>query len=381
MHITRKCSVKPQCDPLPASIGNEKEQTSVTVPSVSVIIVNYNGGEHLRNCVEHLCAQTMSDFEVILVDNGSHDGSLAYVPEDPRFQILDLGSNTGFAFANNRAIEIARSQWIALLNSDAFPAPDWLERLLHKANTCPEFSFFGSHQYMFEPPEHLKGKGNILDGTGDMLARNGRAWRRDHMIPADLSVCRSDEVFGACAAAALYDREAFNEVGGFEESYFCYFEDVDLSFKLRLAGYRCLHVADAVVHHVGSATTGATSDFQIYHGYRNLIWAFWKNMPIDLLVKNLPGLLFLLLCTLIFMERRVVLLRAYRDAVFGLPKVLRERRPAVQRLRRVSSADIACHFAESHHFRTVFRAMLHKNYSNLYHLPYRIYSKVRQSFL
>ena len=123
-----------------------------------------------------------------------------------------------------------------MLNNDAFPAPDWLERLLHAAESRPEFSFFGSHQYLFEPPEHLQGRGDVLDGTGDMLARNGLAWRRDHMVPADLAVHISDEVFGACAAAALYDREAFKEVGGFEESYFCYFEDVDLSFKLRLAG-------------------------------------------------------------------------------------------------------------------------------------------------
>ncbi|MCY4590069.1 MAG: glycosyltransferase family 2 protein [Alphaproteobacteria bacterium] len=355
-------------DPLLESTADAKAYAGEAGLSASVIIVNYNGGEYLQRCVGHLCAQTVTDFEVIVVDNGSHDGSLAHVPDDTRFRILDLGRNTGFAFANNRAVEVARSPWIALLNSDAFPAPDWLERLLHAAETSQEFSFFGSHQYLFEPPEHLKGQGDILDGTGDMLARNGLAWRRDHMVPADLAVCTSDEVFGACAAAALYDRAAFSEVGGFEESFFCYFEDVDLSFKLRLAGYRCLHVADAVVHHVGSASAGMSSEFQIYHGYRNLIWSFCKNMPIDLLLRNLPAFFLLLLRILItdgMHGRRTTLLKAYRDAIRGLPVVLIERRPAVQGLRRVSSAEIASHFGASRHFRELVSGIMFRRLARL----------------
>jgi len=372
--------VNPQCIPLLASDGNGKARTGKAHLSVSVIVVNYNGGAYLQKCMGHLCAQTVTDFEVIVVDNGSCDGSLAHVPDDPRFRILDLGSNTGFAFANNRAAEVARSPRIALLNSDAFPAPDWLERLLHAAETRPEFSFFGSHQYLFEPPEHLKGKGQVLDGTGDMLARNGLAWRRDHMVPANLAVRVSDEVFGACAAAALYDKEAFDEVGGFEESYFCYFEDVDLSFRLRLAGYRCLHVADAVVHHVGSASAGMTSEFQIYHGYRNLIWSFCKNMPSDLLLRNLPAFLLLLLRILItdgMHGRRTTLLRAYRDAILGLPAVLFERRPAVQRLRRVPSAEIARHFEASRHFRELVGGIIPRRRARLRKLLSRTVERVR----
>ena len=369
-----------QCDPLLASVGGEKARAGEADLSVSVIVVNYNGGEYLRKCMGHLRAQTVTDFEVIVVDNGSHDGSLAHVPDDPRFRILDLGRNTGFAVANNRAVEIARSSWIALLNNDAFPAPDWLERLLHAAESRPEFSFFGSHQYLFEPPEHLQGRGDVLDGTGDMLARNGLAWRRDHMVPADLAVHISDEVFGACAAAALYDREAFKEVGGFEESYFCYFEDVDLSFKLRLAGHRCLHVADAVVHHVGSASAGMTSEFQIYHGYRNLIWSFFKNMPTDLLLRNLPAFLLLLLRILItdgMLGRRITLLRAYRDAIRGLPAVLLERRPAVQKLRRVPSEEIARHFGASRHFRALVGGIISRRRARLRTLLSRTVERAR----
>ena len=264
-----------------------------------------------------------------------------------------------------------------MLNNDPFPAPDWLERLLHAAKTRPEFSFFGSHQYLFEPPKHLKGQGEILDGTGDMLARNGLAWRRDHMVPADLPVRTSDGVFCACAAAALYD------TGAFEESYLCYFEDVDLSFKLRLAGHRCLHVADAIVHHVGSGSAGMTSEFEIYHGYRNLIWSFCKNMPTNLLFRNLPAFLLLLLRILItdgMHGRRTTLLRAYRDGIRGLPIVLLERRPAVQRLRRVPSTEIARHFEVSRHLRQMVRGIVSGRLARLRKLLSRTFEKMRHIF-
>ena len=311
-------------------------------PQVSVIVVNYNGGDLLKKCIRHLRAQTITKAEFIIVDNGSEDSSLANVPDDDsRFRVLELNHNTGFAYANNRGVELAIASWIALLNCDAFPEPDWLERLLSAANSRPEFRFFGSHQYLTEPEGHL-------DGTGDMLARNGRAWRRDHGSPASEGTNTSDEVFGACAASALYDKAAFLEVGGFEESFFCYFEDVDLSFKLRLAGYRCLHVADAVVHHVGSASTGPTSDFQIYHGYRNLVWAYCKNMPLDLLIANFPRFLVLVLVSLRVWAARgkgSTIRRAFWHAFLGLPKVLVRKRPMVQRLRKVSSAEIARHLS------------------------------------
>ncbi len=307
-------------------------------PRVSVVVVNYNGGAHLAECVECLRAQTVADFEAIVVDNGSEDGSLAHVPgDDPRFRLLELGRNTGFAFANNRGVELARAPWIALLNNDAFAGPDWLERLLEAAWSRPEFAFFGSRQFKVEPE-------GVLDGTGDMLARNGRAWRRDHGAPAEPGVRESGEVFGACAAAAMYGKSAFLEVGGFEESFFCYFEDVDLAFKLRLAGYRCLYVAEATVRHVGSATTDETSDFQIYHGHRNLVWAYFKNMPPDLLLLGLPGHVRFGLRSLRYWSahgKGRAIRRAYRDALLGLPGVVRRRRPETQRLRRVSSTEIA----------------------------------------
>jgi GT2 family glycosyltransferase len=146
-------------------------------------------------------------------------------------------------------------------------------------------------------------------------------------------------VFSACAAAALYHRDALIEIGGFDERYFCYHEDVDAGFRLRLRGYRCLYVPDAVVRHVGSASSGRKSDFATYHGHRNLVWTFFKNMPATLLAVYLPQHFVFNFASILWFSARGqarAILRAKRDALRGLPQVLRERGD-VQRHRRIGA--------------------------------------------
>ena len=151
------------------------------------------------------------------------------------------------------------------------------------------------------------------------------------------------EIFSPCAAAALYRRNALVAVGAFDEDHFCYLEDVDLGFRLRLAGFRAIYVPGAVVHHVGSATSGGQhSDFALYHGHRNLVWTYVKNMPGALFWMCLPLHLFLnLVAVLVFAirGRGKVLLRAKRDAIKGVPKMWAKRR-AVQRSRRVPLSSL-----------------------------------------
>jgi len=148
------------------------------------------------------------------------------------------------------------------------------------------------------------------------------------------------EVFAPCAAAALYRRSALIEAGGFDEDFFCYVEDVDLGFRLRLAGHRCLYVPQAAVLHVGSATTGKKSDFCVYHGHRNLVWAFLKNMPMPLFAACLPGHIMLNLTSLFWfaiLGQAATILRSKRDAVFGLPKMWHKR----QRIQRTRVATVS----------------------------------------
>ena len=172
-------------------------------------------------------------------------------------------------------------------------------------------------------------QGEYLDGMGDVYHRSGMAWRRGHGKPRNNQETEPFEVFGPCAAAALYRREIFIQTGGFDETFFCYHEDVDLAFRLRLQGHRCLYVPDALVEHVGSGSQGAHSDFVLYYGHRNLIWTYFKNMPGSLFWRYLPAHLMLNLVSLFWFSLKGhgrAIWKAKWDAVRGLPSVLKRRR-------------------------------------------------------
>ena len=287
---------------------------------VSVVIVNWNGEQFLERCLTALLAQTVTPYEIILVDNASTDGSLEIVGRFPSVRLMALNENTGFARGNNLAIEAAskESEWIALINPDAFAAPRWLETLLAAAESKPGFDVFGSKLVN-------AADSTLLDGTGDACHISGLVWRTAHGVPVSHLGESECEIFSPCAAAALYRRSALLEVGGFDEDFFCYVEDVDLGFRLRLAGYRCLYVPKSVVHHVGSGTTGGkNSDFSVYHGHRNLVWTFVKDMPGLLFWLLLPLHVVLNLASIIWFAFRGqggVVWRAKRDALLGLPKM------------------------------------------------------------
>jgi GT2 family glycosyltransferase len=300
---------------------------------VAIVVVNWNGGDVLTRCLDALAAQTVAPARILVVDNASTDGSADRLEErHRRVEVIRLAANVGFAAANNLAVRAAEDcDWVALLNPDAFPEPGWLAALLRAAADEPDYAFFASRLLQAGTP-------GTLDGAGDALHANGLAWRRDHGAPAAGTALAREETFSACAAAALYRRDTFLAVGGFDERYFCYFEDTDLAFRLRLAGHRCLYVPDAVVHHLGSALAGATSDFTVYHSYRNLAWTWGKNMPRRLAWRYAPEFALanvLLLGAFLVKGRPGVVLRAQRDALRGLGWVRAERR----RLQAESSAD------------------------------------------
>jgi GT2 family glycosyltransferase len=304
--------------------------------SVAAVVVNWNGGDDLRRSVQSLLSQTRHPERIILVDNASSDRSLAALASlSGSIEIVRLDRNTGFAAANNLAIrQVTDCEWIALLNPDAFAEPDCLAALLAAAAEHPEFSFFASRLLNSADP-------HVLDGAGDSYHLTGLARRRGHGRSASGRYLTAEEVFSSCAAAALYRRDALLEVGGFDESFFCYMEDVDLGFRLRLRGHRCLYVPTAVVHHVGSGTTGKNSDVSIYYGHRNLVWTFFKNMPLPLLaVLLLPHVLMNVFAVVWFVARGKgkVIVAAKLTAVKGLRKVMRGRammKPRLVPLKRI----------------------------------------------
>jgi GT2 family glycosyltransferase len=303
---------------------------------VSVVVVCFNAAEFLPRCLQALAVQRYRAFELILVDNASRDDTVELITRlAPHAKVLALPENLGFAAANNLAIESARGDWIACLNPDAFPDPGWLESLVQATEAYPDYAFFGSMQI------DARDAGR-LDGTGDAYHVSGYAWRRDFGVPVDKGTVESDEIFSPCAAAAFYQAKILREVGGFDGSYFCYFEDVDLGFRLRLRGYRCRYVPDAKVFHLGSATTGYRSDFSLYHGHRNLVWTYLKNVPMPLLLIYLPQHILATLVIVLryaFSGKGAILWQAKRDAFKGFSQKLSQRK-AIQSGRRVSSWEL-----------------------------------------
>jgi GT2 family glycosyltransferase len=301
--------------------------------TVAVLIVNWNGGSLLRRCLDSVAQQRRPPDHVIVVDNASTDDSLRQADEALHgAHVIRLGANVGFARANNIAAKAApHVDALALLNPDAFPEAGWLEALVHAAEREPGVAAFASRMVLASLPEYL-------DGAGDSYHSSGRAWRNGHRRPVATWPASDAEVFAACAAAALYRRIAFEEVGGFDEQYFCYFEDVDLGFRLRLRGHRCRYVHNAIVRHMGSALSGYQSNFAVYHGERNAVWTFFKDMPSPLLWLYLPQHLTLNVLALLYYPWRGqggVVLKAKLDAVRGLRSVLR-RRKSVQASRRAN---------------------------------------------
>jgi len=286
--------------------------------------VNYNAGEWLARCVASVLAQSFTDYECIIVDNGSRDNSLETLPElDDRFTLMPLGENTGFARGNNIAARKASGQWLALLNPDAFARPDWLEQLLQSTTLAPNVTMVGSTQYMAL-------EDNIYDGVGDFYHISGLAWRGKFGHLAKGRPPQTCEVFGPCAAAALYERESFLRLGGFDERFFCYHEDVDLAFRMRLAGGMCIQSGRAIVDHVSSGISGRASAFAVYHGTRNRIWTFVKCMPLWSLILLMPAHILLnilfLLWSLIRKGRAKPTWAGVRDAIKGLPAIIKARK-------------------------------------------------------
>lgn len=305
-------------------------------PDVSVIVVTWNGREHLDTCLAGVEAQRGVAIETILVDNGSTDGTADYVrARYPWVKLVSLQENRGFAGGNNAGVREATGRFVAFLNNDTSADPAWLRALLSGIDEPAGFVLMTSRiVYMHDP--------NVIDSAGDGVLRWGGAFKRHHGEPASVATA-TQEVFGVCGAACLMPTAVFEELGGFDEDFFASHEDVDLSYRARLRGYRCRYVADALVRHVGSATLGTVSPFSVFHGQRNLEWMYVKDTPGALLLKTLPGHIVYDVAAGVHFARGGMLrpyLRAKAAAIAGLPRMLRKR-AAIQGGRRVGESAIA----------------------------------------
>ncbi len=248
---------------------------------VDVVIVNWNGKHFLSDCLDSVYGQSHRDKRIVLVDNGSDDGSVEYVSS--RYgdtEIIPLKENRGFTGANNIGIRSGAGDFVALLNNDAVAHEDWLKESLECLKLYPDAGFCASKIVNFY-------RRDAIDTAGDLYTRGGVNAKRGLGQRID-SYNDFEYVFGACAAAVVYRREMLQEIGLFDEDFFIMCEDVDLSFRAQLAGYKCIYCPKAIAYHKTSGTIKDINRVFSYYGQRNLEYVFFKNMPLSLLVSHLP---------------------------------------------------------------------------------------------
>lgn len=262
---------------LPEDSLNRK--ASLPVPLVSVIIVNWNGLRFLDNCLSSADNQSYQYFEVILIDNGSTDGSVEFVRSNfPDTIIIENKDNLGFAKANNQGIEIARGKYIATLNNDTVVDKEWLKNLVEAAASSDE------KVGMWAPKILSMQERTRIDSVGGLLMyRDGIARGRGRSEEDRGQYDRVEDILFPSACSALYLKDMLDEVGCFDEEFFAYCEDSDLGFRARLAGWNAVSVPDAVVYHHYSGSTGKYSETKAFLVERNHLWLAIKNFPVTML--------------------------------------------------------------------------------------------------
>lgn len=247
---------------------------------VSVVIVNWNGGNALLECLEALALQTRPATEIVLVDNGSADASLERAVERfPDLVVLRNDRNLGYGAAVNQGVRASVGDWIALLNNDAVVVPIWLEALTKGARSAPDVGMVASKIFLDRSDE-------ILDKVGHRIALDGQNFGRGHGLVDDGRYSDGMDLAWPDGCAGLWRRSVFDQLCGMDEDFFAYADDADLGIRYRLTGWRCVLAADAVVEHRHSASLGAYSPRKLYLVERNRIWLAAKYFPWPLLVLN-----------------------------------------------------------------------------------------------
>lgn len=264
---------------------------------ISIVIPNYNGEKYFKKCIESISLQNFTDYELIVIDNASTDSDYSWIREDQSIIFKKLDKNYGFSKAVNEGIKLSRAEYVLLLNNDTVLKQDFLAKLLETIEKDKNIFAVSSKMIQYNNQE-------LIDDAGDEYNIFGWAYKvGDGKSIKEFTSKRN--VFSACAGAALYRKSVFEEIGYFDENFFAYMEDIDISYRARIYGYKNVYCPEAQVYHIGSATTGSKyNEFKVKLAARNNIYVPYKNMPLLQLILNAPFLFLGFAIKYIFFKRK-----------------------------------------------------------------------------
>jgi GT2 family glycosyltransferase len=306
--------------------------------NVAIIIPNWNGKELLGRCLESVNQQTRKPDMVIVVDNGSVDGSVEYLKKHhPGVTVIKHSTNIGFAGGVNSGLHTILKEnydWVALLNNDAVLDKQWLRKALETANSKKGLGAVAG--------KILSADKKTVDSTGDFYTTWGLPFNRDRDLPADQATIEPGFVFGPCAGAALYSTAMFKDVGLFDENFFAYHEDADLHFRMQLRKWMTYYNPEVIAYHATSSTSKKLPGFTTYHTFKNFPQLFWKNVPLGLMPKILPR--FFIAYTMIYFNSLFTgkgwpATKGFLMSLVLFPKKLIERLH-IQRNKKISSQEL-----------------------------------------
>ncbi len=320
-------------------------------PTLSIIIVNYNAGPYLARCLDSLAAQTFKDFEILLVDNASKDGSLASVQARAGLRIFCNQDNIGFAAAQNQGMQLARGKSLMPLNFDIYLHPDYLRQATAALEVYPSVGTVSGKMLRMLPDGAFT---EVFDNAGLLLTRRRMPLHRGAGEQDKGQFQQRDLVFGALGAAAIYRREMLEDIAYqgqfFDESYFMWYEDIDLDWRGRLRGWDCLYIPEALSYHIGDPQKNKISLFAARHSIRNRWQTILTDESLPALVRNLPWLVMEEVALLVYVLRSGRFL-AYLQALSGLlsriPALMAKRRWVRSRAVRLSLPEYPSLFSGS----------------------------------
>jgi GT2 family glycosyltransferase len=341
--------------------------------NLTVVIPNWNGKDFLAPCLDSLLRQSVPCPPIIVVDNGSTDDSRAFLQKHyPRVQIVALPENLGFSAAINAGISHADTAWIFLLNNDTQLHPRCLETMNERCFRQNEYDMFALKMMSYHDR-------TMIDGAGDSVLRGGVGYRLGTGEYDKTPYAMRREVFGACAGAGLYRRSLFNKIGTFDEDFFAYLEDVDFNIRAKRAGVKCCYIPDAVVYHIGSATSGSTiNPFTIRLSTRNNVFVIIKHVSVHLFVWFLPAFLVYQFFWLVFVIKK----GHFSSYIAGIVESIRYLGAMIGKRKNIKSTSIlssrqlvrACIDAEREAIYSIMMRRRQHNRTNvLLHLYLRIF--------